>query len=673
MLFSSNKSKMSEEKRKNQKNSLSFEVDKRKSSAYSNTEHEHRKFSITEDEDPFQHVDEIGKSLKTLNTMAKRPAVDIEFKNIVYTVKQKKKAGLPPILDGLSGHFKSGQLTAILGPSGAGKSTLLNILTGYICPEIKGEILVNNEPRNMALYHKLSCYIMQDDLLQPYLTVDEAMSISADLKLGKELKKEDKKLVVDEVLNTLGLTACRNTRSEYLSGGQKKRLAVALELVSNPPIIFLDEPTTGLDVVAIKQCISLLKILANNGRTVICTIHQPTFPILTLFNNVYILAKGKCVYTGDPKQLVPFMDSSNYICPKTHNPSDFIMETLQSDPKGIDVMVNKIDNGRCKNWIQKQSSNTAKVTECFGANNNTEEQEVKIENLSANFSSSFWTQFSVLLKRMIVQKLRCRVALWIQLIHHVVCSLFVGGVFFNIGSDGSQSFSNFKLCLVMMLLISYTYAMIPILVYPLELERLKREHFNRWYSLNSYFTALSISNIPFMVTLVTLAVVLIYFMTGQALEFNRFLLFTLMAFITGICAEAFGLAIASIFNSQNGAIMGPGIVIPLTVVSLYGLGFGTKIETIMTVIMRISFVRFSIVGFAVPLFKDRGTLDCPDLYCHYANMETFMKEMGMGDATYLFEAAGLVGFTILYKMAAYFVIYHKLKADSIFKLLNIKL
>ncbi|GBP91474.1 ATP-binding cassette sub-family G member 4 [Eumeta japonica] len=127
---------------------------------------------------------------------------------------------------------------------------------------VTGRITVNGHPRDMRVYKKLSTYIMQDDLLQPRLTVHEAMRIAADLKLGSELGRAEKELIVrihectfmyfrpvsvsviEEILQTLGLWDHRETSSELLSGGQYKRLSIALELVNNPPIIFLDEPTT---------------------------------------------------------------------------------------------------------------------------------------------------------------------------------------------------------------------------------------------------------------------------------------------------------------------------------------------------------------------------------------------------------------------------------------------
>ncbi|CAG9827924.1 unnamed protein product [Diabrotica balteata] len=244
-----------------------------------------------------------------LTHLPKRPPVDITFTDLSYSVSEGRKRGTS---------------------------------------NLSGQVMINGKERNLRRFRKMSCYIMQDDCLSPHLTVKEAMMVSANLKLGKTVTLSEKKVVINEIIENLGLQTCIDINSSNLSGGQRKRLSIGLELVNNPPVMFFDEPTSGLDSSSCFQCLCLLKSLARGGRTIICTIHQPSARLFEMFDHLYMMAEGQCIYRGPVLGLVPFLSSMGLNCPSYHNPADYVMEVACGEHGDyVQKLVVAVNAGRC--------------------------------------------------------------------------------------------------------------------------------------------------------------------------------------------------------------------------------------------------------------------------------------------------------------------------------------
>jgi len=249
------------------------------------------------------------------------------------------------IIRGVSGTVKPGQFLAIIGASGAGKTTLLNFLSGREISqnlEKTGVIKVNGEDKDhIRNFSSLSAYVQQDDILFQTMTVRECLEFAAKLKLPGTLPMKIAR--VNKLIHDLKLTKCSNTRIggplvKGVSGGERKRTSIGVELITDPSLIFLDEPTTGLDSFTATNVMEILGDLARkDGRTVISTIHQPNSDIFEQFDRLMLLAKGKIIYFGEASKSVEFFGRNpDNQCPDLSNPADFFMTMMSIESIELD-------------------------------------------------------------------------------------------------------------------------------------------------------------------------------------------------------------------------------------------------------------------------------------------------------------------------------------------------
>ncbi|XP_026500914.2 ATP-binding cassette sub-family G member 1-like [Vanessa tameamea] len=603
-----------------------------------------------------------------LSHLPQRPPINLGFQDLSYTVSNGKTSKL--ILRGINGEFRSGQLTAILGPSGAGKSTLLNILAGYRVNGASGFITTNGEPRDLRLFRKLSRYIMQDDLLQPLITVQESLTMAADLKLGNDMNKERKTIIVEEIIHLLRLSKARNTSSELLSGGERKRLSIALELLNNPPVIFLDEPTTGLDDVASSTCVSLLKRVARGGRTVICSLHTPSARIFSVFDHVYVVADGRCAYQGTAAGVIPFLKEINLPCPTTYNPADFIIEVSSGEyGSHIDQMVAAVDNGKCQRWRSYAMEEDNEDLEIEELNTGV------VERHNYKYESTPFQQFYVLLRRMILQTIRNRDYLWLRIGLHVFLGAIVGALFNDMGYDASKTIFNFGFCYACIIAMLYTTMMPVLLAYPTEVLLVKREYFNRWYGLKPYYAALVVSRTPPTIFFSLIYLAIAYPLTSQPMEFSRVLIFVTTCILVALISESMGTLISSTLSVVNSMFVGPVVAVPLMLLAVYGIGSGDEAPPLIWRLARYcSFMRYGLEGLIMAVYgPPRDDLICPvdEDYCEYKNVKYFVKLMGMSDVSITVVFIMLFVSLLVMNLGAYYLLRQRLSPNYAFRAIKV--
>ncbi|CBI40242.3 unnamed protein product, partial [Vitis vinifera] len=238
--------------------------------------------------------------------------LSLAFEHVNYYVdmpagmkSQGNEADHLQLLRDASGAFRPGILMALVGVSGAGKTTLMDVLAGRkTSGYIEGSISISGYPKNQATFARISGYCEQTDIHSPNVTVYESLVYSAWLRLAPDVKKETRQVFVEEVMDLVELHPLRNALVglpgiDGLSTEQRKRLTVAVELVANPSIIFMDEPTTGLDARAAAVVMRTVRNTVDTGRTVVCTIHQPSIDIFEAFDELLLMKRGgQIIYAG---------------------------------------------------------------------------------------------------------------------------------------------------------------------------------------------------------------------------------------------------------------------------------------------------------------------------------------------------------------------------------------
>lgn len=240
-----------------------------------------------------------------------RSKTRIDAVNLTKDVRNRFGGGRIQLLDSISLSIQPNEFIGLLGPSGAGKSMLMDALNG-MRPASGGNVLINN----LDLYRHLDSlkqsigYVPQDDIIHRELTVFRTLYYVAKLRLSRDVSSAEIRQTIDEVLDVTGLTERRNVRVDQLSGGQRKRVSIAVELITKPSVIFLDEPTSGLDPATEEKIMKLFRQIAESGRTAIMTTHA--MENVKLFDKIVVLMRGKLVFYGKPEDALTHLQAASF-------------------------------------------------------------------------------------------------------------------------------------------------------------------------------------------------------------------------------------------------------------------------------------------------------------------------------------------------------------------------
>ncbi|KAJ3066293.1 hypothetical protein HDU98_010397 [Podochytrium sp. JEL0797] len=490
---------------------------------------------------------------------------EIRWKQLGYVVPVGKHGETKTLLDNANGSVRSGQVIAIMGGSGAGKSTLLNTLAGRIAEqkgsEIHGEILFNGQPRNPTTWRNTCSYVEQDDLMFTNLSVEETLTYAAKLRLPSSMSWAEKQQKVDEIIMQLNLNECRKTwigdsLSRGISGGERKRVAIGVELVTNPSVLFLDEPTSGLDAANALGILETLKDLATTrGIVVLMTIHQPRTEILELFDKIILLSMGKTLFFGPTDAALEHFENMGFPLPAKTNPSDFFMDIITMDLR----------------TPEKKERSLAIIEKFANAYDGNEPYE-PVEHLPVDskyvWPLSWHEEFLVLLGRNMKDVLRNKGVIGATIGQAVFLVILIGFVFFRLDNDqaGVQSRVGF----LFFIIINQTFGVVmpAIGVFPTVRTIFKRERAAGCYRASSCYLAKFISAIPLCWANSIILTVFLYWMVGLQSVASLFFTFVLVVLVHSTAALCLAYCIGSaVPNATVGQILGPLII---TVFLLFG-------------------------------------------------------------------------------------------------------
>lgn len=594
--------------------------------------------------------------------------MNIGFRQLCYSVQEKKVSAIheepKQILRCINGEFRSGRLTAIMGPSGAGKSSLLDVLSGFKISGVTGFISVNGVERNTEEFRKKSSYITQNCYLMDLLTTRETLAVAASFKLSPKVGKKNRNDTINDILELLGLTKSAETRVGKLSGGERKRLSIGQELLSNPPVMFFDEPTSGLDSSSSLQVISHLKSLVQGGRTIVCSIHQPSSRLFEMFDDLYVLAEGQCLYSGPIQDMTAVFEKAGFSCPKYYNRADFAVEVACRERGGdIEQLISNneiefhVSDTQCVDYAINEETSMLKPAV------NTVETTIQIatDTSRSRYRVTFARQISVLLKRAVLCTVRDLHLAQLRLATHIVIGLFLGGVYYDIGNEASKVHSSTAFLMYAVMFIFFANLFPFVHSFPLEKLVVTREHMNNWYSLEAYHISKLLAELPLQLLCPTGFLVSAYFLTSQPDDGMRFVQFWAVFVLICALAQSLGLATGAVVEPQLGVFVVSTIALPMLLFS----GFYLRLQDMPACLQWVSYVAFFRYGFEAIMQcvygYDRSNLKCSEAYCHYKSPRKYLEEFGMEEANYWIDILGILLWIITLQLAFHFMLKLKMR------------
>ncbi|KAJ4821384.1 ABC transporter G family member 36 [Rhynchospora pubera] len=491
--------------------------------------------------------------------------LSLTFDDIMYSVDmppEMKAQGMIEdrlvLLKGVSGSFRPGVLTALMGVSGAGKTTLMDVLAGRKTGGyVEGSIRISGYPKTQETFARISGYCEQFDIHSPQVTVYESLVFSAWLRLSPDVDSETKKMFVEEVMELVELNPLRDSivglpGVNGLSTEQRKRLTIAVELVANPSIIFMDEPTSGLDARAAAIVMRTVRNTVNTGRTVVCTIHQPSIDIFEAFDELFLLKRGgEEIYVGplgrNSSELIEYFEAVPGV-PKIkdgYNPATWMLEVTtgsQEEALGVDftqLYKNSELYKRNKALIEDLSVPPPESSDLY---------------FPTQYSQSFFTQCIACLWKQSLSYWRNPSYTAVRFFFTLICALLLGSIFWQLGKKTKTQIDILN-CMgsmyVATLLLGVQNSSTVMPIVSIERTVFYRERAAGMYSALPYAFGQALIELPYVLAQAVAYCVVVYAMIGFEWTAAKFFWYMYFSYFTLLYFTFYGMMCVGVTPNYN--------------------------------------------------------------------------------------------------------------------------
>ncbi|XP_052773368.1 protein white-like [Mya arenaria] len=579
------------------------------------------------------------------------------------------------VLRDVYGIVKPGTLVAIMGASGSGKTTLLNTITQRINTQsltASGDVRVNGVDVGSGI-RNISAYVQQDDLFIATMTVKEHLTFRALLRMEKEVSRSRRMERVQEVMQELGLTKCQDNiigdpgRIKGISGGEMRRLSFASEFLTNPPLLFCDEPTSGLDSFMAENIVQTLKGMAEKGKTIVCTIHQPSSEVFALFDHLLLMAEGRVAFMGEMNHALEVFKRSGFPCPVNFNPADFYIHTMAVMP-GKETECKAQIESICDKF-QSSDESKAMLTEIKRIGENPKETGIIYDEAFSNtsrYEASIFTQFRAVFARSWKTMIREPMVMRVRVIQTVVLALLLGLIYLQVDNDQEGVMNVNGVLFLVLTNMTFTSVFGVLNSFPIETPIFLREYGNGLYRVDVYFFCKSISELPSFVIIPLVFCAITYWMVGLYASFEAFCVFTGVLLLVSNIAVSFGYIVSAAANSVSTALaIGPPLMIPLLMFGGFFLN-SDSIPVYFIWLEYLSWFKYANELLAVNHWKNIDSIECSSSssQCLYSDGDSVLNYLNFDKDKVWLDLGLLFAMLVAYRIVAFIILFVKARRSK---------